>query len=283
MLFRSAPAIGGAFGGKLEMVLEPIVSILSKMTRKPVRLEYSRKECIASTRQRHPSQTTIRTGFMKDGTIKAVDILTYTNTGAYASSALNVSGALTHKVFKPYSIANMRITVHPVYTNTPIAGAMRGYGSPQVYFPLERQFNQIANFLNMDATELQFMNMVNPDSLDPCFFKPLGNPRPKDCLKRALELYDYKAALAEQEATKNNRYRIGVGVALGVHGNNCFGAHRDTTTIMIKMNEDGSCILFTGSHDMGNDNVGMQKQIVSHELGITLDKVDAVADRKSVV
>lgn len=270
------PAIGGAFGGKLEMTIEPVATVLSKMTRRPVRLEYTRKECITSTRVRHASKARVKTGFMKDGTIKAMDLKLYTNTGAYATSALNVAGAMSHKVFKAYKIDNMRFHVNPVYTNTIIAGAMRGYGSPQAYFGMERQFNKIANFLHMDPAELQMKNMVDPDSLDPCFHKPHGNPRPKDCLKRAMELIDYDKICKEQEAAKNDRYRIGVGVALGVHGNNCFGAHRDVTTLMLKMNEDGSCILYTGSHDMGNDNVGMQKQIISEVLGISLARIDTV-------
>lgn len=272
-----SPAIGGGFGGKLETTLEPIVALLSKMTRRPVRLIYNRKEAMLSTRVRHGAVEYVKTGFMKDGTIKAMDVKVIFNTGAYASSAMNVAGASSHKVFKAYKIPDMRYTAYPVYTNTPVAGAMRGYGSPQAYFGVECQLNKIAHFLNMDTVDLQRKNMVDPDSLDPCFHNPLGNPRPKDCLDKALEIFDYQAALARQEATKNDVVKIGVGVALGVHGNNCFGAHRDTTTLMVKMNEDGSCILYTGTHDMGNDAIGMQTQIISKELGISLDRIDVIA------
>lgn len=271
-----SPAIGGAFGGKLEMTIEPVVAVLSKMTRCPVKLEYTRKESIIATRVRHASVAYVKTGFMKDGRVHAMELKLYTNTGAYATSALNVGGAMSHKVFKAYKIENMRFHVNPVYTNTLIAGAMRGYGSPQAYFGMERQFNQIAKFLHMDPAKVQMLNMVDPDSLDPCFHKPHGNPRPKDCLRRAMELIDYDKILGEQEETKNDRFRIGVGLALGVHGNNCFGAHRDVTTLMLKMNEDGTCILYSGSHDMGNDNVGMQKQIVAEVLGIPISKIDTV-------
>lgn len=271
-----SPAIGGAFGGKLEMTIEPVVAVLSKMTRCPVKLEYTRKESIIGTRVRHASVAYVKTGFMKDGRVHAMELKLYTNTGAYATSALNVGGAMSHKVFKAYKIENMRFHVNPVYTNTIIAGAMRGYGSPQAYFGMERQFNQIAKFLHMDPAEVQMLNMVDPDSLDPCFHKPHSNPRPKDCLRRAMELIDYDKICKEQEETKNDRFRIGVGLALGVHGNNCFGAHRDVTTLMLKMNEDGTCILYSGSHDMGNDNVGMQKQIVAEVLGIPISKIDTV-------
>ena len=278
-----SPAIGGAFGGKLEVTVEPVAAVLSQMTGKPVRVEYSRKETILSTRVRHGSVSYIKTGFMKDGTLKAVDFKVYTNTGAYASSAMNVSGAMSHKVFKAYKIDHMRFQCQPVYTNTEIAGAMRGYGSPQVYFGWQRQLQKIADFLHMDMARLQEMNMVDPDSCDPIFHKPHGNPRPKECLKRAMELIDYERCLKEQEDTREDEIRIGVGLALGVHGNNCVGAHRDVSTPMIKMNEDGSCIYYTGSHDMGTDTLGMQMQIVSEVLGISMDRIDCLAADTDVV
>ena len=121
-----------------------------------------------------------------------------------------------------------------------------------------------------------------PGQLRPIFHKPHGNSRPKDCLKRALELIDYEACLKEQEATRNQDIRIGVGLALGVHGNNCVGAHRDVNP-MLKMNEDGSCIYYTGSHDMGTDTLGMQMQIVSEVLGISMDRIDCLAADTDVV
>ncbi|MFA9463414.1 MAG: xanthine dehydrogenase family protein molybdopterin-binding subunit [Velocimicrobium sp.] len=274
-----SPAIGGAFGGKLEVTIEPVAAILSKYAKRPVKLVLSRKETILASRVRHASLNYVKTGFMKDGTIRAVDFKIYLNTGAYASSAMNVAGALTHKVFMAYKIKSMHILAIPVYTNTITAGAMRGYGSPQVFFGLERQMNKIARFLKMDPAALQQKNMVDPDSLNPNTNQAIGNPRPKDCLELAMHKVDYEHAVKEQRDSQeqNKRYRIGVGVALGVHGNNCYGAHRDNTSPMIKMNEDGSCILYTGAHEMGNDVLGMQEQIVSEVLGITSDRIDVVA------
>lgn len=271
-----SPAIGGAFGGKLETTTEPVAALLSKLAGRPVRLEYNRRESILSTRVRHGAVVYLKTGFMKDGTITAQDIRVLTNTGAYASSAMNVVGAMSHKVFKAYKIDNMRYTGIPVYTNTPVAGAMRGYGSPQVFFGQQRQLNKIAKFLGMDMVDLQLKNLVEPDSLDPCFHKPHGNPRPIDCLNRAMDMIGYQEAVKEQQESAG-RYRIGVGMALGVHGNGCFGAHRDVTTLMVKMNEDGSCILYTGSHDMGNNCIGVQTQILSEILGISRDCIGIVA------
>lgn len=262
------PAIGGAFGGKLEMTLEPVAALLSMKAGRPVKLVYSRQACIDSTRTRHASVVYLKTGVKNDGTIVAQDIRIITNTGAYASSALNVLGALSHKVFKVYKTPNMRFTGIPVYTNTPIAGAMRGYGSPQAFFGQQRQMQKIAKALNMSLVDLQLKNLVDPEDCDPMGFK-LGNPRPKDCVRRGVELMQNWPELSDEDG----KYAIGVGMAVGAHGCGCFGAHRDQACVMLKMNEDGTCTYYTGTHDMGNGSVTVQSQVVSNTLKIPMSSI----------
>ncbi|MBS5133900.1 MAG: molybdopterin-dependent oxidoreductase [Oscillospiraceae bacterium] len=262
------PAIGGAFGGKLEMTLEPVAALLSMKAGRPVKVTYSRQACIDSTRTRHASVVYLKTGVKNDGTIVAQDIRIITNTGAYATSALNVLGALSHKVFKVYKIPNMRFTGIPVYTNTPIAGAMRGYGSPQAFFGQQRQFQKIAKALGMSLVDFQMKNLVNPEDSDPMGFK-LGNPHPKDCVRRGVELMANWKPLSDEDG----KYSIGVGMAVGAHGCGCFGAHRDQACVMLKMNEDGTCTYFTGTHDMGNGSVTAQTQVVSNTLQIPLESI----------
>lgn len=274
-----APAVGGAFGGKLEMTVEPVAALLSRMAGRPVKIVLSRRETMMATRVRHGSVSYVKTGFSNDGIIQAMDFRIYTNTGAYATSAMNVAGALMHKIFLAYQVPRMHIQAIPVYTNTLIGGAMRGYGSPQVYFGMQRQVNCIAKILGVDPLQVQLNNMVDPDSRHPESGQPLGNPRPKDCLRRAAQLIDYPAARKAQAESRQagGRFAIGVGLALGVHGNNCFGVHRDNTSPMIKMNEDGSCTFYTGAHEMGNDSIGMQMQILSETIGVPMAQIDAVA------
>lgn len=268
----TSPAIGGGFGGKLEATVEPVAALLAMKTGRPVRVQYSRQACINSCRTRHASVVYIRTGVKNDGTIVAQDIKVITNTGAYAGSALNVLGALSHKVFKVYKCPNMRFTGMPVYTNTPVAGAMRGYGSPQAFFGQQRQMKTIADAMGMSLTDLQLKNLVDPDSLDPIGFYSLGNPRPKDCVRRGLELVNSWKPLDDE----GGKYKIGVGMAVGAHGNGCFGAHRDQICLMIKMNEDGSCVLYTGSHDMGNGTVSTEVAIVSNTLKMSPEQITCV-------
>lgn len=273
------PGIGGAFGGKLEATVEPVAALLTLKTGKPVRVEYSREACINSTRTRHGSVVYIKTGVKNDGTIVAQNIHIITNTGAYAGSCMNVLGALSHKVFKVYKCPNLHFKGQAVYTNTPEAGAMRGYGSPQAFFGQQRQLNKIARELGMSLSELQVKNLVDPDSLDPIGFYSLGNPHVKDCVLRGEELVKNW----EPIDTENGKYRVGVGMAVGAHGCGCFGAHRDQICVMIKMNEDGTCVYYTGSHDMGNGSVTAQTQVVSNVLKIPLEAITCVeADTDAV-
>lgn len=268
-----SPTLGGAFGGKLEASLEFVPAVLSWLCGRPVKLTYNRKESMLSTRTRHASIVEIKTGVKNDGTITAQEFRVITNTGGYAGSAMNVIGAMSHKVFKAHLTTNMRFTGIPVYTNTPTAGAMRGYGSPQAYFAQQCQMYKIAKDLGIDYLDFQMKNLVDPDGVDQRYNTPIGNPHPKDCLKRALELSQNWPALSDE----NGKYKIGTGMALGVHCSSAYGAHMDQTAIIIKMNDDGSCVMYTGTHEMGQGALTIQKQSLAEILDIPLDKIAVVA------
>lgn len=274
-----APGIGGAFGGKLEVTIEPIAVLLSRACGRPVRLELNRREDIMATRVRHGSWCRVRLGYGDDGVISAMDFQMRTNTGAYTGSATNVGGALMHKVMMAYRAPYVHVSSTPVYTNTVTAGAMRGYGSPQIYFGFQRLVNRIARERGLDVAEVQRRNMVEPDACLPWGGGALGNPRPLDCLARVRKLVGWDEALAEQEASRarGGDVAVGVGLALGVHGNNCYGVHRDCTTPVLTMTEDGSAILHTGAHEMGQDTTGSQASIVSEVLGLPLERVGVVS------
>lgn len=266
------PAIGGSFGGKLEMTIEPVAAVLSKMTKRPVKLVLNRKESIIATRTRHGAYVKIKTGVKNDGEILAQDIEIYTNTGAYASSALNVMGALSHKVYKVYKIPNMRFKGVPVYTNTPIAGAMRGYGSPQIFMAQQSQIGKIAKSLGLDLTDVQAKNAADPDGVDVRFNSPLGNPRIIDCIEKGKEIFEWDEKKSQPKG--DDKYYRGIGMAIGAHGNGVFGAHRDVITLTLKLNEDGTATLITGVHDMGNGVATMQTMMVSEVLGIRPEDVE---------
>lgn len=262
------PSIGGSFGGKLELTIEPIAALLSKEVRQPVKLVLSRKESIISTRTRHEAEIKIKTGVNKKGEILGQDIELYLNTGAYAGSAMNVLGALSHKIYKVYKTKNMKFKGASIYTNLPIAGAMRGYGSPQVFFAQQMQMTKISKALNIPIDQLQLINVVDPHGIDQRFNSKIGNPQLIECINKAKKLMNYNK--------DNDDYHVGIGMSIGAHGNGVFGAHRDVMSLLLKVNEDGSLTLITGVHDMGNGSATMQKQIVGEVLELNIENIETL-------
>lgn len=272
----TVPAIGGAFGGKIDMVLEHVAALLAIQTGRPVKLVFNRREDIASTRTRHGMKIRMKTGVNKDGTIVAQDYKVFCNAGAYACGSSNIVWAMCGKIFKILKNPNIRFTGYPVLTNVPIGGPMRGFGSPQAFFAQQRQMNRIAQDLGIDMEQLERINLCEPDGMDMRFMAPHGNPRPLDCLDKATELIGYKNAMEEQKASVGDRYRIGVGIGAGAHGNGMFGVKTDITSLMLKMNDDGSVVLYSGSHDMGNASISLQMQMVSEVTGISMDRIACI-------
>ncbi|HHY38500.1 MAG TPA: molybdopterin-dependent oxidoreductase [Clostridia bacterium] len=271
------PTLGGGFGGKIELVLEPVTALLSLRTGRPVRIELSRKEVMVSTRTRYSSVFYIKTGVMRDGTLVAQDIKAVWDCGAYATSAFNVPGAMMEKAFKQYRIKHMRVKSLPVYTNTPIAGAMRGYGSPQLVAAREIHMDHIASVLGMDPVKLREKNLIRPGDPHPRFGYSLGNARPLDCLKKAAEAFGYEERKERLSATaQKGRFRRGIGVSSGLHGNGVYGVHVDMTSAAIKMNEDGTAVLYTGNQDLGQGSTTILAMIVAEVLGIDVDDVEVV-------
>jgi CO/xanthine dehydrogenase Mo-binding subunit len=269
------PVMGGGFGAKIPMILEPVALAAAIKTGRPVKLTLSRKEAFFATRMRHASKTRIKTGVKKDGTIIAQDITILFNGGAYCTQSINVGAATVHDIVNCFRTPNIRVTALPVRTNLPVAGAMRGYGSPQMHFALQTHLAQVARQLGIDFYTFLERNLVHPDAISPVGGRSLGNPRPLDCLHRGGELFGWKAKSALPRIVGKNRFH-GVGIGVGTHGNGVFGAHLDYTGIRVRMNEDDTVLLFTGSHDMGNGSVTVQKMIVSQELDVPLERIEAV-------
>lgn len=270
------PAIGGAFGSKIELNLEPIVAALAMKAKRPVKLRLNRRENMVLGRTRHETIVYVKTGVLNDGTILAQDFKVITNTGAYASSAMDTVGAMAQKPFKVYQIPNMRFRGIPAYTNRPIACAMRGFGSPQIFNAQQVQLAKIARELGMDLVDLQLKNAVRPNGIDQRWKAPIGNPRVVDMIQRGAELFRWKERMENRNAPLEPGWKRGIGMAVGSHGNSLYGAHRDITAISIKPNEDGTFVIYTGAHDMGNGPVTMQTLMVADVLGIRPEDVEAV-------
>jgi putative selenate reductase molybdopterin-binding subunit len=168
------PRIGGGFGDKQEILIEDVAAHLTIATGKPVIYECTREEEFIAARSRHPMKIHMKTGVKLDGTITANEMRVLTDTGAYGCHALTVTGNTGQKAMALYvgdceyrKSPNIRFYADIVYTNTPPAGAYRGYGVPQGVYPVERQMEGIARALGMDPVEFRMKNALRAGELQP--------------------------------------------------------------------------------------------------------------------
>jgi putative selenate reductase molybdopterin-binding subunit len=286
------PRIGGGFGGKQEVLIEDVAAHLTIATKRPVICEYNREEEFIASRSRHPMRVHMKTGVKKDGTITANEMRILSDTGAYGCHALTVTGNTGHKSMALYvgdgvyrKSPNIRFHADVVYTNTPPAGAYRGYGVPQGYWPLERHMEKIARKLGLDALKFRLKNAIRPGEFHP--FSTAWNegrqPRPEivhtvgleQCVEqgRAAIRWDEKYGNEEWHKPSNDDHpaRKGIGVALVMQGTAI--PYLDMGGASIKMNDDGSFNLLVGATDLGTGSDTVLAQMAAEVLGVPTDDI----------
>jgi CO/xanthine dehydrogenase Mo-binding subunit len=267
--------IGGSFGGKTHVVLEPIALLLAKKAGRHVRIRLDRKETMVSTNTRHAYKIYSRTGVRKDGTLLAHTMKAYLNAGPHCRTSTGLVGAMFGKIPKIYRVPNLLLEGYPTYTNGPLGGAMRGFGSPAGFLAFEVQIEKIARQLGIDSVELRRKNLVHPHDREPVHNVDIGNARILDCLNKGAELFNWN----DREKRRNNsdRYRFGFGVGVGLHGNGVFPIFPDMTSMTINLQEDGSIKLNTGLCDVGAGSYTIIPQIVAEILDMDPDTI-TIAD-----
>ena len=263
--------MGGSFGGKGQPILEPICGYIAMDLGLPVKLQMDRTEAIIGTRTRNATIGIVRTAVDQQGHILARDIKMLVNAGAYATNGEAVTIAMGKKCFRLYKIPNQSYVGEAVYTNTPIGGACRGYGSPQIHAITEINIDNTARRVGMDPVEFRLKNLMEPYDKDPIGGPELGNIRIIDCVKLGMNFFNWREKY--QGTKRQGRFVKGVGMACGVHGNGYFGAYQDFITMDIRMTEDGEIILKAGIHDLGCGTVTTMKQIIAEVLELPIEKI----------
>ncbi|WP_243141207.1 xanthine dehydrogenase family protein molybdopterin-binding subunit [Alkaliphilus pronyensis] len=263
--------VGGSFGGKGQPILEPVCAYFTYDLGVPVKLQLDRAETISSTRTRNATIGRVKTAVDKEGNILARDIDVLVDAGAYFTNGEAVTIAMGKKAFRLYDIKNQTYKGTAVYTNTPIAGACRGYGSPQIHALTEINIDNTAKKLGLDPVEFRLKNLVKPYAKDPTGGPELGNARVIDCLLKGMEVFDWKSKYNRPKAT--GRFVKGVGMACATHGSGYYNAYPDFITMDLRVTEDGEAILKASLHDLGCGTIVTIKQIVAEVLDINPDKI----------
>lgn len=263
--------IGGSFGGKQEFLFEPVTSFMAMETKRPVKLILEREECIIHTKVRPAVKSRIKTTVTKSGKLQELIADSTLNAGAYSGAAPDYAATLSQKVCKLYRIPHYKHTGRAVYTNTVRAGGSRGWGAPEIITAVEVHMDKVAKKLNMDPVEFRLQNLVHPYDMDPVANLSLGDARVIECLEKGAEAFQWKERYNSHQ--EQGRYRRGVGVACGAHKNGMYGGFVDSTSMFLKMNEDGSLNLNASIHDVGCGIGTVMKIIVAEVLDIDPDLI----------
>lgn len=263
-------AVGGGFGGKLEMLpMDFAACLLSKKAGGlPVKICYSREEEFLASRRKHGMIYKLKSGVKKDGTLVAITGEVIADGGAYCSYGPTVLAAAIMRIFMVYKIQHFCVTGYRVYTNTPISGAMRGFGGVQAGFAIESHMDMLAEGINMDPVEFRLKNITTPN-MTTINQMHLSTNGLKECIEKSTEAAGWHKKRGQQRNVKRG---IGIGIAADVMGSKMYKSHESAGSI-VKVEEDGSVYLFTGAADTGQGSNTALSQIACQELGVSYSRV----------
>ncbi len=294
--------MGGGFGAKQDLFQsEFLCALLSRATRRPVLMEYTRKETFLGGRTRHPFKLWLKQGFKRDGTITARQARAVFNSGAYGSHGPGVTAVGTGALTSLYRCANVELEGKCVYTNAPIAGAYRGYGVVQTYYALDIQMDEAAVQLGIDPAQLKLQNAVRAGDIAPSGHAIIGHGL-EDCIKRGMQEVEWQrgadrgadrvsdnpiaktrshqrfqaGSLSSAPASPERALRYGRGVGCEMHGSSAYPGIKEQGNAIVKLNEDGSAMLLTGTAGLGTGAHTVLAQIVAEELGLAFESVSVM-------
>lgn len=265
------PRIGGGFGAKQTAVSEIYPAFVTWKTGKPAKIVFTREESQTASSPRHEMEVSIKIGATQDGRIRAIDLYTLSNTGAYGEHGPTTVGLSGHKSIPLYgSLEAHHFCFDVVYTNRMSAGAYRGYGATQGIFAVETAVNELAAKLGIDPVELRLKNMVREGQKMPAYYGETANSCTLDrCLIRAAEMIGWKEKSPCQELG-DGKVRS-VGIAMGMQGSAI--SNVDVGSATIKLNEDGTYLLSIAASDMGTGCDTILAQMGAECLDCTVDEI----------
>jgi len=260
----TASEIGGGFGGKTTVYIEPVAAVLALKSGRPVKVVMSREDVFRATGPVSEAETKVRIGAKKDGTITAIETDIMFDSGAYSSSSLVPSVMFGTAA---YRCANMRSRGREVLTNKPRVWAYRAPGAPQSILAVECAVNEIADKLGMDPIDLRLKNCVVEGDV-PLFGLPFQAVGLKECLEAAKNHPNYTAKLEPGQGR-------GVAAAFWINA----GMQSSAT---INVANDGRINVLTGNPDIGGSRASMAL-MAAEVLGVPVDTVHpTVADTDTV-
>lgn len=264
------PRIGGGFGAKQTVVAEVYPAIVTMKTGRPAKMIFTRKESLIASSPRHEMEVTVTIGANKDGNIRALDVYTLSNTGAFGEHGPTTVGLSGHKSIPMYRTDAFRFQYDVVYTNHMSAGAYRGYGATQGIFAVESMVNRLAAKLGMDPVALREKNMIHEGDRMPAYYGETANScKLEDCLKRSAKMVGW-GDKPLRTMLPNGKIRA-LGTAMAMQGSaisNC-----DVGSVTIKLSDEGFYNVIIGCTDMGTGCDTIIAQFVADALETDIDNI----------
>jgi aldehyde oxidoreductase len=270
-------AVGGGFGSKLDLSVQPFVALAAWKLGRPVRMVYSRTESIVSTTKRHPARMRLRAGATLAGKLTAFDFAADFNTGAYSSWGPTVAGRVPVHASGPYRVPNYRALTRAVHTNIVPAGAFRGFGVPQAAIAQEQLYDDLADRVGMDRLQFRILNALD-DHSPTVTGQVLGEGVGIRACFEALR-WRWDAARIEASAFNSGALgslRRGVGVAGMWYG--CGNTSLpNPSTVRIGLRRDGRIALHQGAVDIGQGSNTIVTQICADAMKAPVTQFDLVS------
>src|SRR3984893_3316966 len=260
-------AVGGGFGSKLDLSLQPFLAVAAWHLRKPVKIVYSRIESIMSTTKRHPSRIRCKAGATRDGKLLAMDVYAEFNTGAYASWRPTVAARVPVHASGPYKVPNYRALTSAVHTHLVPAGAFRGFGVPQGTIAQEQLYDELADKLGVDRLEFRIQNALDNEgatSTGQVMGEGVGIRARLEALR--IRWQEGRRAASAFNIAVQGPLRRGVGVAGMWYG--CGNTSLpNPSTVRVGLQRDGRIALHQGAVDIGQGSNTVVTQICAGALG----------------
>jgi CO/xanthine dehydrogenase Mo-binding subunit len=269
----AAPVIGGSFGGKSDLALNAMASLLAVRTKASVAMGYDREESFQVSTKRHACVIRYKHGARKDGTLTAVKMDLIADAGAYNDYTSVVLPRMAIHGAGPYRVPNVMLEVRGVHTNNPVSGAMRGFGQPQVAFGCERQMDRLAAALGMDPWDLRLKNALEDGDTS-----ATGQVLQGVTMRGLLE--EARARVFEDESVRPAGdlpffEKEAWGMACFHYGNGRTGLPNPGVADGL-VDPEGLVRVCVGSPDIGQGSTTVLGQITAAAMGISIDHVKVV-------
>jgi len=268
-------AVGGGFGGKLDISVQPLVALAAWILGRPVRSIYTRPESMVSTTKRHPVQMSARAGCSKDGKLTAYEYHGDFNTGAYASWGPTVADRVPVHCSGPYFVPNVLSQSRALLTNESPSGAFRGFGTPQAAIANDALLDVLAEKIGMDALEFRIKNALRKGDRTATNQLLENSVGQVECLESLKSRWVKWRKQAEDFNQNNKNVKRGVGCGSAWYG--CGNTSlSNPSTIRVGINGEGKLTLYNGAMDIGQGTNTIMVQICADALGLPASQFEYV-------